>query len=65
MLVIINWLEKQELKRLIVAVPLTPKDLYDKIKDEKRVDDVVVLQSPWAFLAIGTFYEDFSQVISK
>lgn len=62
MFAIINWLGKQELKRLIVAVPVAPKDTYDKLKNEERVDDVVVLQSPWAFSAVGAFYEDFSQV---
>ena len=62
MFTVINWLGKQKPKRLIVAVPVAPKDTFDKLKEEVKVDDVVVLQSPIAFSAVGAFYEDFSQV---
>ena len=41
---------------------MTPKDTIDKLKEEEKVDDVVVLQSRLAFSAVGAFYEDFSQV---
>jgi putative phosphoribosyl transferase len=58
----IRWLGNQKLKRLIVAVPVAPKDTFDKLKEEQKVDDVVVLQSPLVFSAVGAFYEDFSQV---
>jgi predicted phosphoribosyltransferase len=59
---VINWLGNQKPKRLIVAAPVAPKDTLDKLKEERQVDDVVVLQSPLAFSAVGAFYEDFSQV---
>jgi len=59
---VINWLRNQKLKRLIVAVPVAPKDTFDKLKEEQKVDDVIVLQSPLEFSAVGAFYEDFSQV---
>jgi putative phosphoribosyl transferase len=62
MFAIINWLEKQKLRKLIVAVPVAPKDTYDKLKDEEKVDDLVVLQSPIVFFAVGAFYKDFSQI---
>lgn len=58
----IQWLRNQKPKRLIVAVPVAPKDTFDKFKEDEKVDDVVVLQSPIAFSAVGAFYEDFSQV---
>jgi putative phosphoribosyl transferase len=58
----IQWLGNQKPKKLIVAVPVAPKDTLDKLKEEQQVDDVVVLQSPLAFSAVGAFYEDFSQV---
>jgi putative phosphoribosyl transferase len=62
MFAVINWLGKQKPKRLIVAVPVAPKHTFDKLKEEVKVDDVVVLQSPISFSAVGAFYEDFSQV---
>ena len=58
----ILWLGNQKPKRLIVAVPVAPKDTFDRLKQEQKVDDVVVLQLPLAFSAVGAFYEDFSQV---
>jgi len=58
----IQWLRNQKPKRLIVAVPVAPKDTLDKLKEEQQVDDVVVLQSPSVFSAVGAFYQDFSQI---
>ncbi|HET7391338.1 MAG TPA: phosphoribosyltransferase family protein [Nitrososphaeraceae archaeon] len=62
MFAVINWLGNQKLRKLIVAVPVAPKDTFDKLKEEEKVDDVVVLQSPIVFWAVGEFYQDFSQV---
>lgn len=62
MFAVINWLGNQKLRRLIVAVPVAPKDTFDKLKEEEKVVDVVVLQSPIVFMAVGAFYQDFSQV---
>jgi putative phosphoribosyl transferase len=58
----IRWLGNQKPKRLVVAVPVAPKDTFDKLKEDQKVDDVVVLQSPILFSTVGAFYEDFSQV---
>jgi putative phosphoribosyl transferase len=45
---------------LIIAVPVAPKDIADKVN--KVTDTVVVLYSPSSFEAVGQFYHDFSQV---
>jgi predicted phosphoribosyltransferase len=58
----IQWIRNQKPKRLMVAVPVAPKDTFDKLKEDEKVDDVIVLQSPLAFSTVGAFYEDFSQV---
>jgi putative phosphoribosyl transferase len=58
----IRWLVKQKPKSLIVAVPVAPKDTFDNLKKEVKVNKVVVLHSPTVFSAVGAFYEDFSQV---
>lgn len=56
----INWLKTQGLRKLIVAIPVGPRDTIEKLRD--IVDEVVVLHSPSIFGAVGAFYEDFSQV---
>jgi predicted phosphoribosyltransferase len=61
MFAVIKWLGKQNPKRLVVAVPVAPKDTFDKLKEDVKVEDVV-LRLPIAFSAVGEFYEDFSQI---
>lgn len=56
-----QWIKnKQHCKKLIIAVPVAPKDIADKVN--KVTDTVVVLYSPSSFEAVGQFYHDFSQV---
>jgi putative phosphoribosyl transferase len=56
----IMWLKRQKLRRLIVAIPVGPKETIKKLRE--TVDQVIVLHSPTMFEAVGAFYEDFSQV---
>lgn len=57
--VAIQWIKKQNPKRLIVAVPVGPQDTLEKLK---QIVEVVVLESPYSFGAVGEFYDVFDQV---
>jgi predicted phosphoribosyltransferase len=46
--------------RLICAVPVAPPDTLEKIRP--YVDEVVCLQTPEFFRAVGQFYADFPQI---
>jgi putative phosphoribosyl transferase len=46
--------------RLVVAVPVAPPATWAWL--QKVVDEIVCLDLPDAFLAVGEFYEDFAQV---
>jgi predicted phosphoribosyltransferase len=46
--------------RLICAVPVAPPDTLEKIRG--YADEVVCLQAPMLFQAVGQFYADFPQV---
>ena len=46
--------------KIIVAVPIAPKETVMKI--EKLVDEVICLETPYPFYAIGEFYSTFPQV---
>jgi putative phosphoribosyl transferase len=46
--------------KLICAVPVAPPDTLEKIRG--YADDVVCLQAPMFFQAVGQFYADFPQV---
>lgn len=52
------WEGKPE--RVMVALPLASKEL--KIEVEKLVDEVVILETPEPFFAVGQGYEEFGQV---
>ncbi|MBK6470087.1 MAG: phosphoribosyltransferase [Betaproteobacteria bacterium] len=53
-------LRQRQPQRLVLAVPVAPEDTLAALKSE--VDDIVCLQTPWPFHAIGQFYRDFHQV---
>jgi putative phosphoribosyl transferase len=51
--------EKKPLK-LIAAVPVSPPDTLRKV--EKLADEVLCLEAPDHFMAVGQFYQEFPQV---
>ena len=60
MLVAALWVKKQKPKKLIIALPVGPKDTIDMLSE--IADKVVVLHSPYLFNAVGEFYQEFNQV---
>lgn len=60
MLAAIDLIRQQEPKKIIVAVPVIAKDSLEKV--EKLADEVVFLEAPDLFFAVGQFYKDFGQV---
>lgn len=46
--------------RLVVAVPVAPKETCDALRD--LVDDVICVVTPQPFFAVGEWYEDFTQI---
>lgn len=59
----INALRAMKPARIVVAVPVAPQTTYRRLKPE--VDELVCLQMPKYFQAIGQFYEDFSQIADE
>lgn len=60
MLLAIEALKKEGAKKLIVATPVAPFEIVEKLKVQS--DEVVVLEIPKNFQAVGQFYEDFHQL---
>ncbi len=56
----ITWLKKQNPASIILAVPVAPPEVVDKFKN--LVNELIVLEKPVFFQAVGQFYEDFPQV---
>ncbi|MDW0314325.1 MAG: phosphoribosyltransferase family protein [Nitrososphaeraceae archaeon] len=55
-----RWLRKEGARYLVVAVPVSPPEVVDTLKNE--ADRVESLASPSYFSSVGQFYKDFNPV---
>jgi putative phosphoribosyl transferase len=53
-------LRHQHPKRIVLAVPVAPRDRLESLRRE--VDEIVCLDTPEPFYAIGSFYKDFRPI---
>ena len=53
---------RQQPEKIVVAVPVAPPSAIAKLRQEPHVDEVVCLQSPEDFQAVGQYYLHFYQV---
>ncbi len=54
------WLKKKKAGKIVAALPVMPAELAEKLRT--NIDDVVYLEAPRIFDAVGQFYEDFREV---
>lgn len=57
--VAVEWIKRQKPKRIIVAIPVGPRDTIERLS---KIAEVVVLYDPVMFGAVGEFYHSFDQV---
>ncbi len=63
LLVAIELLRREGAAKIVAAVPVAPPETVELL--EARADEVVCLEAPSSFMAIGEFYGDFSQVSDR
>ena len=56
----LHGLRERKPAKLVCAVPVAPSDTLDLVR--QYADDVVCLETPFSFQAVGQFYSDFPQV---
>lgn len=56
----IAWIKTQNPDKIVLAVPVAPPETVEKFKN--LVDELIVLETPAFFGAVGQFYEEFPQV---
>jgi putative phosphoribosyl transferase len=56
----LHALRRQKPARLVLAVPVAPAETIEELRRE--ADDIICLDTPEPFWAIGAFYTDFTQV---
>lgn len=59
----IAWVHAKDAKSLILAVPVAPKNFLNQIKND--ADNIVVLETPDDFQAVGQFYKEFPQMTDE
>lgn len=59
----VRFIKKSHPQKIIFAVPAGPSEVLDRIK--KEVDEVVVVEMPYPFFAVGAVYKEFPQVSDK
>jgi putative phosphoribosyl transferase len=59
----VRVLRRQSPKRLVVAVPVGAEQTCGQFRDE--VDEIVCAETPRPFMAVGLWYEDFSQTTDE
>jgi putative phosphoribosyl transferase len=55
-----RWIRKQEPKQLIIAAPIAPKHVIERLKSE--ADNIEVVRNPSEFKAVEQFYQEFAAV---
>ena len=56
----LRWAKSQEADRVVLAVPVAPKEAVKRL--QREADEVRVLATPEPFYAVGQWYQDFPQV---
>jgi len=60
MFVAAKSLKEMGAKKVIIAAPVAPPEVVAKLKEV--ADDVILVQTPPDFMAVGQFYQDFHQL---
>ena len=64
-LVTVDLVKMQNPKKIVVAIPVAPPSTVHKLEAYPGVDEVICLETPYNFHAVGQFYEEFYQVSDK
>jgi putative phosphoribosyl transferase len=56
----ISTLKVEGIAKLIAALPVAPPETAGKLR--QMVDEFICLETPYYFMAVGSFYQEFSQV---
>jgi putative phosphoribosyl transferase len=59
----LRWARARGAERVVLAVPVAPPQSLGRLRAE--ADEVVVLETPQPFLAVGEWYRDFDQTTDE
>jgi putative phosphoribosyl transferase len=56
-------LRKEKINKVVVAIPVAPPETADEIK--KMADEFICIETPPDFMAVGSYYRDFTQITDE
>lgn len=56
-------LRKEKITKVVVAIPVAPPETADEIK--KMADEFICIETPPDFMAVGSYYRDFTQITDE
>lgn len=59
----VEVVRQQEPKKIIIAIPVIARDSLERL--EEKADEVIYLDAPIMFFAVGQFYQQFGQVSDR
>lgn len=59
----IRWVKEHNAKKIIVALPVAPPEVAAKL--QTIASDVIILETPADFYAVGQFYRKFPQLTDE
>lgn len=59
----ITALRKEEIGRMVVAVPVAPPETAEALKH--MADEFICMETPLYFMSVGSYYRDFTQVTDE
>jgi predicted phosphoribosyltransferase len=62
LLATIELIYKQKPKAIVVAIPVAPTSSLNKLEDTPHINELICLKTPYNFMAVGQFYEEFDEV---
>jgi len=62
LLATVELIYKQKPKSIVVAIPVSPPSSLNKLEDSPHISEVICLETPFNFMAVGQFYKEFDAV---
>jgi len=62
LLATVELIHKHQPKSIVVAIPVAQPSSLNKLEDSPHINEVICLETPYNFIAVGQYYEEFDAV---
>jgi len=62
LLATVELVHKHKPRSIVIAIPVAPPSSLNKLEESPHINEVICLETPYNFMAVGQFYEEFDAV---